>query len=165
MWWDLVILVGKSVAIVGVTLSLLVICMVLWEEYVRPNRYVIKAFWSVMNMLRKRESVYAIGFRGAVELRAARKPPRAVKSEVERDTFRLEYQMFQDDEGHWKRKRVKLPHKILLDNTIHVGGRVLKTVNWNTMFHATGVDVRIGTVQKLTKAQAIRILGKTVYGD
>jgi len=47
MWWDLVILVGKSVAIVGVTLSLLVICMVLWEEYVRPNRYVIKAFWSV----------------------------------------------------------------------------------------------------------------------
>ena len=117
----------------------------------------------VLKMLKRREAIWAIGFKDQVEIRlfTQGRKPRAIHSECEKDGTRLIFECYEDINGLYRERRRRIPHKITLNNTIHTGGKVLKIMNSGTFWRLTHQTIPVGEVLKLKALQVAAILGKT----
>ena len=129
----------------------------------------IQAYWiardglkGVFRMLKRHETVWAIGFKDQVEIRLFTQghKPRAVHTEFEKDGTRLVFEGYEDANGRYRQRRRLVPHKITLDNTIHTGGKVLKVMNSIVFWRLTHQTIPVGEVLKLKALQVAAILGK-----
>lgn len=120
----------------------------------------IKSSVEVLRMAVRGESIWAVGFGNSVELRRSKRPPRAIRSEFEKDTeVKVPRYEINPETGRARTKWDTIPRKIHLQNVIHVGGKVVGSMSLNQFYRATGLGLRSGSVMKLTKAQATKVLG------
>ena len=108
----------------------------------------------------KRESIWAIGFKGFVEIRSFKsgKSPRAVRTEFEKDALQDDYELRVDSAGRIRRKKIKVPCKLSLKNVIHTGGLALKSMDASSFWRCTHHQIPPGESMKLTRAQALAVL-------
>ena len=130
----------------------------------RPLRDLLRAWvvvqWRLFVMAIKRKSIWAIGFKGFVEIRSFKsgKSPRAVRTEFEKEALRNASETYEDSLGRIRRRTVKIPYKLSLNNVIHTGGLVLKSMDSSSFWRCTHHQIPPGESMKLTRAQALAVL-------
>ena len=111
-----------------------------------------------MWMTAKRESIWAIGLKGYIEIRAGVGPPKAVQTSVDKNVTRRVMKLVKAKNNKFVLRWVREPYKLVLTNIIHVGGRVLNSMDANTFWRNTHLSISPGECRKLTKAQAMKCL-------
>src|SRR5262245_60268020 len=92
------------------------------------NRYLIQGGKDVWEMMKRNETLWAIGFQGFVELRVCTRAPRAFRSQVDKETEVYHAEFYFDTAGRERMRRVKVPHKLALKCSYHTGGKVWKSL-------------------------------------
>lgn len=112
-------------------------------------------------IMMQRKTYWAIALNPEfIEIREAKKKPRAVQTECERDSLRTEYEGYLDAAERWRVKRQKVPFKFTIKNTVHLGGRAMKVITSRVFWGYTHQSIPVGECLRLTATQAARILRK-----
>ena len=109
-------------------------------------------------MAAKRQQVWAIGFRNYVEIRACTRAPKAIRTVCERDTIRRVGEVYEDRRGMCRLRYKKVPSKLTLVHTMHVGGKVLRSMHAASFWRKIHRTILPGVAAKLTAAQATKVL-------
>ena len=140
---------------------------VFWLLWIRENylkEINPRSLWcgskEVYCMTVRGEGIWAVIFRGAVELRSGKRAPNPVKTEFEKDSeLRVPRYKMNAKTGRVTTKWETIPNKIHVINTIHTGGKVLGTLTTDKFYRVTKITGHPGDVIKLTKIQATKVLG------
>lgn len=92
-----------------------------------------------------------------VEIRHAKRKPRAIKTDCERESKISIYTYYMDADGHIAFKK---DNKLRLTNTIHTGGKAVKVIDSHAFWRSTHVTIPVGECYKLNAIQALKVLGK-----